>query len=471
MVGQNAVAYDCEVDGIYYNLSENTAMVTMGYFNEADYEDTYDFNDRYVGSYSGNITIPASFVYNGQTYSVTGIEISAFSRCTNLNSVVISEGVTTINMWAFADCDVLKSIVIPASVTSINGTPFIRCKSLESIKVAEGNPIYDSRNDCNAIIRTSDNALIAGCINTVIPDGVMTIADGAFMGSGIVSIHIPASVTQIERNIFNYCEKLANITVDEGNTVYDSRGNCNAIIWNNQIYLGCKNTSIPESIKTIGRDAFYLCWGLTDLFIPAHVTQLNNRAYGGCKNLKSIKVAEGNTNYDSRNECNALISKSDNRLEYGCVNTVIPETVTSLSGNSFWLMPITSIDIPSSVKEIRASAFNGCKYLRDVIYRAEELPTSNSVQNIFEQVLAKKAVLHVPVSAIETYRTTEPWSWFKMIVGIGSNEESALNVAEIDGPSVYEDYYDLKGCRMSTPKRGLNIVKQRDGKVIKVMRQ
>ena len=149
----------------------------------------------------------------------------------DITTVDIRAGVTSIGDWAFNTCDHLTSINIPASVTSIGDAAFLNCYGLESISVAEGNTVYDSRNDCNALIETASNTLIQGCKNTVIPNTVTSIGDVAFLGcEGLTSITIPASVTHIANHAFEFCTSLTTVFMQPttpptlGNHVFD---NCN----------------------------------------------------------------------------------------------------------------------------------------------------------------------------------------------------------------------------------------------------
>ena len=294
-------AYDFKSGNIYYEISgSNTVAVT---------------NSGSSIGYSGNIIIPASVTYNGSSYSVTSIGNSAFLNCSGLTSVTIPNSVTSIGERAFEQCSVtsvaipnsvtsiewhafagcsgLTSVTIPNSVTFIAYYAFCDCTSLTSIVVESGNTVYDSRNNCNAIIKTASNELIAGCKNTIIPNGVTSIGNGAFGGcSGLTSVTIPNSVTNIGNFPFSNCISLTSIVVESGNTVYDSRNNCNAIIKtaSNELIAGCKNTIIPNSVTSIGRYAFDGCSGLTSVTIPNSVTSIGYAAFNGCSGLTSVTI-------------------------------------------------------------------------------------------------------------------------------------------------------------------------------------
>ncbi|MCR5042614.1 MAG: leucine-rich repeat domain-containing protein [Bacteroidaceae bacterium] len=321
------------------------------------------------GSCGTNVTY--SYVESTHTLTISGsgamedyqyyIQLPWCSYANAITTVVIEDGVTSIGNYAFYCCTGVTSIEIPASVTSIGDYAFFECTGLTTVTF-DGTPT------------------------------LVSIGGSAFWGSGLTTVTIPASVTSIGNNAFQNCGSLATMTVAGENKVYDSRNGCNAIIEKNTntLIAGCINSTIPASVTSIGDEAFNCCSGLTSVTIPAGVTSIDDNAFFGCsgltsvtipasvtsigegvfeycKNLATITVEDGNTVYNSRNGCNAIIETSSNKLIAGCKNTTIPASVTSIGNYAFsGCSGLTSITIPAGVTSIGEGAFVECNGLTSI---------------------------------------------------------------------------------------------------------
>ena len=247
--------------------------------------------------------------------SVTSIEGSAFDGCTGLRSVTIGNSVTSIGKGAFYYCKRLTSVTIPNSVTSIGEHAFRDCYSLTSVTI--GNSVTSIGSsafyDCsltsvtipNSVTRIGEYAFSNCTVLTSIDvasdnsnycsvDGVLFNKDKTtliqYPGGKQGAYTIPNSVTSIGKFAFYRCTGLTSIIVENGNSFYDSRDNCNAIIETatNTLIAGCKNTTIPNSVTSIGNNAFELCTGLTSVTIPNSVTSIGEGAFCDCYSLTSI---------------------------------------------------------------------------------------------------------------------------------------------------------------------------------------
>lgn len=315
--------------------------------------------------------------------SVITIGDNAFNNCYRLVSIELPNSIATIESSAFISCSGLTSIVIPETVTSIGYSAFRYCTGLEQIVVAEVNAVFDSRNNCNAIIETSSNTLLVGCKNSSIPNTVTALADYAFIQTDIVSITIPESVVVLGTNVFGSCHLLEQISVSENNPVFDSRDHCNAMIESstNKLVVGCKNSIIPDDITVIGEYAFYNCTGLTSIVVPNHVTSINQYAFGYC---------------------------------YGLTTVDLPNSLTTIEAYAFTnCNRMSSFTIPGSVTSIGSGAFYYCNKLTSITSLATTPPT---VGNDAFYNVDKTIPVYVPLGSAADYQVANGWSEFTNIV-------------------------------------------------------
>lgn len=287
--------------------------------------------------------------------SVKRIRQYAFRQCSSLREINIPEGVTEIGNGAFQSCSELSVIHIPSSVVKIGANAFDECPNLNKVIISLENTVFDSRDNCNAIIETKTGTLIQGCNQAFIPQGVSKIADNAFSGlTGITEIHIPKGVTYIGDKAFFHCSRLTEVHIP------DSVGHIGE-----EAFKGCP--VIPEGTTHI-EDLWFLGVEFPKVVIPSSVTEIGAEAFAWCRNIKTITVSPKNKTYDSREDCNAIVETASNVLIVGCENTVIPESVTEIGDGAFaQCMGLVEVTIPKSVTKIGRGAFYNCIGLSRII--------------------------------------------------------------------------------------------------------
>ena len=372
VIPQNVRAYDFSYtyqgQTLYYRIVNGEARVT--------YQNYYSSNDnspRY-SNLSGTLVIPSNVTCfstsPSTTYSVTSIDADAFRNCSGLTSVTFPNSVTSIGSNAFWGCSGLTSVTISYSVTSIGSDAFRNCSGLTSVTIP------------NSVTSIGWIAfyVCSGLTSVTIPNSVTYIQSQTFQGcSGLTSVTIPNSVTSIGQTAFYNCSGLTSVTIPNSvtaigqsafagcNSIHLLTYNCPDNLLGSINKTNLQTVVIGDSVVSISSQLFQNCTNLTSVTIGDSITSIGNQAFSGCSGLTSIVVSNGNTHYDSRNNCNAIIVTSTNTLIVGCQNTVIPNSVTSIGWRAFYgCSGLTSVTIPNSVTSIGQYAFSGCSGLTSV---------------------------------------------------------------------------------------------------------
>lgn len=351
---------------------------------------------------------------------VKDIQYRAFDDCQQLVNLNFGDSLTHLGEHSFNSCRSLRKVFIPASVQQIDDGVFAYTVTLDTIVVAPENTYFHSQGDCNAIVRYSNNYLIAGCRNSVVPAGTLRIHNNAFEGcSGLQSIVIPGSVTsigssafwsctglqtvtlneglqRIDYSAFYYCSSLQSIVLPESMQSIDSEafGSCYALqsanfpdgitnvgcrvfnnctslhtpIYNNRFFvflpIHYKGAySMPNTIQVMCCGSMCNCDSVTAITLSERLKAIPSAAFENCIRLTSVTIKDSVTSIESSafNNCCALAS------------IVIPDAVTNIGSNAFsYCSSLNSITFPANLHNLGEAALNGCTNLQQIIWNAKD---------------------------------------------------------------------------------------------------
>lgn len=399
-VPQVAKAYDFSYtyqgSTLHYNIVDGAARVV-----------SYDV-------VASALVIPDSVEFDGVRYAVTSIGLDALRSCRRLTSVVIPDGVTAIGEWAFAECG-LDSLIVGTGLTYVYPNAF----KYDSISFLSFN--------CRA------NAILAGIDYR----------------NSVSTIFVGDSGSNFFGSIFATYPNLTTIDVADGNTKYDSRDSCNAVIETatNELVAGCRTTVIPISVTSIGKYSFVNCAGLTSIVIPDGVTSIGEWAFGGCDNLTSVSLPDG---------------------------------ITSIGQGIFSSKRLTSVTVGSNTLTVASSdTTKGLAYIRlcDATWGLRLCAVAEPKRNHHFVAWSDSST-----SLYDTILLTgnvDLTAYFEDVdVGIGDVATKDIRVYSCDGEIVLEgtrgeavSVYDMMGrrifgmaaapepCRVAVPQRGVYLVK------------
>lgn len=385
--------------------------------------------------------------------TITHIGRYAFADCISLQELVIPPSVRYIGDSAFFNLLCVKSVTIPKSVTYIGHALFLPYTVFTELKVEEGNPVYDSRENCNGIIESATNTIIASCYTTQIPNSVKHIGRASFLGSGKRNIEIPEGVETIKSLAFQGADieniSLPNSIIEIGDSAFFHSELKSVIIPKHIKHIGNSTFAysplgtvvFPDSLETIGISAFQSCC-IADIKLPSTVKHIDDYAFWRSSQYSdfaritipdSIKTIGKN-----------IINENHIGVIYNAENCSITNTV---------FRPKKSILFGKNVKSIPNNLLNHNYNIPIIISKNTTPPQIDD--NFFNDSIKSFATLYVPKGCIDTYRNATGWHKIKNIIE---------NPGEFTSLTLNKSYFELPEGRCdsvvayTTPHTNTNLI-------------
>ncbi len=342
--------------------------------------------------------------------SVTEIGSWAFYRCYSLTSITIPNSVTSIGEYAFCGCSSLISITIPNSVKSIGNSAFNRCSNLTSITIPESVTSIgeEAFEDCSSLTSiTIPNSVTSigyeafrGCSSLksiTIPNSVTSIGHYAFMRcSSLKSITIGNSVTWINSNVFEGCSRLKSVKV-ANKYCYDYFKDKIA----NIAFYGANASDDGRCLIIGGKLERFSAKGITEYTIPESIKSIGEEAFSGCNSLTSVKV--------SNKYCYDYFKDRVADITFYGANASADGRCLIVNGElqRFIGKGITEYTIPESVTSIGEETFRDCSSLTSITCLATTPPAIDDLS------IAETTMIYVPKKGVKAYKKDPNWSIYK----------------------------------------------------------
>ena len=455
-IGTSAFSYCSRLYSV--NIANSVNKIGAGAFKGTYWYETLVPNgvvyiNNVLYTYKGNMPYNTSINVREGTTSITS---KAFYRCYGLTSISIPDGLTSIGDEVFYECSSLAEITIPNSVTEIGQTVFYGCSSLESAVLSNNITSILSLYD-TWVNNYSAYGFFEGCTSLKsisLPESLQILGDEVFRDcSSLESITIPNSVTKVGRGVFYGCNALKSVQLSNNITsllsTYDSSYNDYGFFEN---CSSLTSITLPDSLKTIGEEAFVSCSSLKDITFGYNIPQIDDYAFWKCDSLASItypanafihdsvytlgvnninvkannwkEFCEGNVhkelNYNNRYNIHKYIN--DQEIEG---DIVIPNGVTTIEDYAFYNCDLTSVVIPNSITNVGIAAFGSYKLTNATCYA--QLPPEIKKNNFGSYYY--QDTLYVPKESFDAYFMSEWFNYFNVILPISAkNTETTTDI-------------------------------------------
>lgn len=455
---------------------------------------------------------PFSYSYDEATHTLTISGTEAMPNytnttrpwsdyCSEITSLVISDGVPCINMDAFKYCTGLESVTMPASVKAICQYAFDGCTKLTTVTLGSGVSYVsnDAFSDCTALSAIKVDEANPYFMSL---DGNVLTKDGSkfvLIPMSVTTLNLPATLSSFDCSLLSSLTSLTNITVDESNPNYKSAGNMLLSKDGTQLYYYYGNDAtlnIPEGVTLIEVEAFYNFNGMTTINLPKSMEMIEGGyIFRSCSNLETITIPEDNEYMKTVD--GILYSKDGTQLircpgkkgnmtmlstvkkicsyafaHCGLTEINIPDGVTVIEANAFYdCDKAKKVTIPQSVTTIESDAFYYCTEVTDVYCYAdpEQLDWTDSGYDEFGHDDENNPTTQCHVNAADLNTYLSKWSTGDTdtdlrVIFVG-DLETATGVSTVRQTAEKADglYYNLSGQRTGKPARGLYI---RNGKKV-----
>ena len=355
--------------------------------------------------------------------ALTSVGANAFYKCTKLTDVRLGDAVTSVGDFAFKSCTGLTNVYFGPNINYLGADVLNSCRNVKDFT-------WNVRNYTGGFtIPSSVERLIIG-------DDVELIPVGLARGSKVKSVTVGNAVKTIDQSAFAFCADLTTINVPNSIT---SIGN--------YAFSGCKGLTtvpIPSALEVLGDNAFANCTGVTSVTIPSTLVSVGMNPFDGCVNMVDLTW--------NAPDCisSFTLPTTIERLSFGNKVVTVPDDfaknvsklksvifdngLTSIGSAAFsGCTGLTQVTFPASVTSIGANAFKGCNLLLDVTCLPMTPPSAS--RNCFSTFF--QATLTVPATALEVYKTTDPWNMFSNIVGVNTvvgdvNNDGEINIADVN---------------------------------------